>query len=111
MRRLGFRALDDGRLAVRWRRPLPLLTLSDTPAEQFKPQRHQFEAQPFGGHPHQPFVRWVLEFDYLAGIDIDQVIVVAMLGRLVAGTPASEIPPLQDPFLFQQANRTIDSRD
>ena len=81
------------------------------PAEQFEPQRDQVEAEPFGHRLHQPLVFGVLELDHLAGIDVDQVIVVAVLGRLVAGAAAAEVAALEDALLLQQAHRAIDRGD
>ena len=53
----------------------------------------------------------VLELDHPAGVDVDQVVVVAVLGRLVAGAAAAEIAPLQDALLLQQPHRAVDRGD
>ena len=65
----------------------------------------------FGDGLHQALILGVLELDHLAGIDVDQVVVVAMLGRLVAGAAAAEVAALEDALLLQQAHRAVDRGD
>ncbi len=49
----------------------------------------------------------ILELDHLAGFHIDQVVVVAMLGRLIARASATEIPALENPVLLQQPDGSV----
>ena len=53
----------------------------------------------------------VLKLDHLTGFDVDQVIVVAVLRRLVARPPTPEIPAFQNSLLFKQANGAVDCGD
>ena len=53
----------------------------------------------------------VLELDHLAGLDVDQVVVAAMRGGLVAGPAAAEITAGEDALLLQQAHRAVDGGD
>ncbi len=53
----------------------------------------------------------VLEFDHPSGIDVDQMVMVAMLGRLVAGARPAEIVALQDALFLQQPHRAVDGGD
>ena len=53
----------------------------------------------------------ILEFDYASAVHIDQVVMQAMLGRLVTGSSAAEIPPLEDALLFKDPHRAIDGGD
>ena len=80
-------------------------------AEQFQSQRYEVEAESGGDHAHQFLVLGVLEFDHLAGLDIDQMMMVAFFTGLIAGAAAAEIVPFQDAFLLEQADRAIDRRD
>ena len=82
-----------------------------TPAEQLQPQGDQVEAQSRRDGLHQTLMFRVLEFDDFAGFHVDQVVVVAMLGRLVAGASAAEIPALEDPVLLEQTDRAVDGGD
>ena len=41
------------------------------------------------------------EFDDIAGLDVDQMIVVSGIRGLVAGTPVAEIMPFEDPRLLE----------
>ena len=52
-----------------------------------------------------------LELDDLAGFDVDQVVVLAVLGGFVAGAAAAEIAPLEDALLLEQADGAVDGGD
>ena len=80
-------------------------------AEQLQTQRDQVEAEPLGNRLHQPLVFGVLKLDDLAGIDVDQVIVVAVFGRFVARAAAAEVAPFEDALLLQQTHRPVDGGD
>ena len=51
------------------------------------------------------------EFDHLAGVEVDQVIVVFAFGVFVPGTTVAEIDPLEDARLFEQLDGAIDRGD
>src|SRR5689334_3872934 len=53
----------------------------------------------------------VPELDHLARLDVDQVVVVAVVGGLVARPAAAEVAALQDAPLLQQAHRPVDRGD
>src|SRR5688572_33465856 len=80
-------------------------------AVQFHPMIHQPEAELFGDHPLQPLEIFVDEFDDLAGLDVDQMVVMSVRRRLIAGAAIAELVPLEDSGLFEQADRSIDGRD
>ena len=44
----------------------------------------------------------VAKLDHLAGIQIDQVVVMVTLGILVAGTAVAEFQPVYDPRFLEQ---------
>ena len=61
---------------------------------------------------HQLLVLGVLKLDNLAGVDVDQMVVVAaILGGLVPGPPAAEITAVQDALFFEQPDGPIDGRN
>src|ERR1700712_1073775 len=82
-----------------------------TTAEQFEPQRDQVETQPGRDFLQQRLMLGVGEFDDLAGLDVDQVVVMAVLGGFVAGPAAAEIAAFQDALLLEQPDRAIDRGD
>jgi hypothetical protein len=49
-----------------------------------------------------------LELDHPAGVDIDQMIMAAMLGGLVTRTATTEIAALENATLLEQTHRAID---
>jgi hypothetical protein len=51
------------------------------------------------------------ELDHGAGVHVDQVMVMAAVGRVEAGAAAAEVTPLQDALLLQQAHRAVDGGD
>src|SRR4051812_5306225 len=77
-------------------------------AEQLQPGILQREAEAGGELGDQGIQPRVGEFDDLAGVDVDEVIVVATVGLVVARPAAAEIPPLEDALLLQQPDRAID---
>ena len=85
--------------------------LGEAAAEQLQPVVDQLEAEPGGDLLRQGLVPGIGELDHLAGVDIDQVVVRAMLGRLVAGAGAAEIVALEDALLLQQPDRAVDRGD
>src|SRR5690242_4164776 len=51
------------------------------------------------------------ELDDVAGLDVDQMVVVGFGGSLVTRAAIAELVPLQDSRLLEQADSTIDGRD
>jgi len=51
------------------------------------------------------------EFDDIAGLDIDQMVVMGFRRRFVAGAAVAEIVPLQDPRFLEQADGAVDGGD
>ena len=51
------------------------------------------------------------ELDDLAGLDVDQVIVVTEAGGLVAGAAVAELMTLEDARALEQAHGAIDGRE
>lgn len=68
----------------------------------------EVEAQAGGDGLQHALMLRVLELDHAAGLHIDQVVVVAVLGGFVAGAAAAEIPAFQDAALLQQAHGAVD---
>jgi len=71
---------------------------------------NQLEAKPGGNLLGDALVFRVGELDNPAGFHIDQMVMMAAIGRVEAGAPAAEIAPLQDPLLLEQADGAIDGR-
>ena len=67
--------------------------------------------QLFGDLLLQGFQFGVDEFDHLAAFDIDQMVVMRLGSRLVPGTAITEIVPVENAGLFEQANGAIDGGD
>ena len=55
--------------------------------------------------------RLIDELDDLAGLDVDQVVVVRLGRRLVAGAPVAEVVPVKDAGILEQTHRAIDRGD
>ena len=51
------------------------------------------------------------EFDHLAGLDVDQMVVMAFRRGFVARAPVAKFMPLQNPRLLEQADGAIDGGD
>jgi hypothetical protein len=56
-------------------------------------------------------MRPILELDHPPTLDIDQMVVFPMLGRLIPCPPTTKVPPLQDALLLEQPNRAVHRRD
>ena len=69
------------------------------------------EAELRGDPPLQLLQLLVDELDDIAGLDVDQMVVMGLGGRLVAGPAVAEIVPLQDAGLLEQAHGAVDGRD
>src|SRR5580692_5682473 len=61
-----------------------------SPSEQLQLEGDEIEAQPSRDNLHQLLMLGVLEFDDLARIDVNQVVVVVVFAGLVAGAAAAE---------------------
>src|SRR5207302_5188748 len=59
----------------------------------------------------QRFELIIDELDDVAGLDVDQVIVMAFRSRFVTRAPVAELVPFEDPGLLKQPHRAIDRRD
>ena len=92
------------RLSEAWSHPLLDL---DTP-EQFQPVPDQAIAQPRGDLFLQRLDLGIDEFDDLAGVDIDQVVVVVALGIFIARAAIAEFVLFQNARLFEQLDGAID---
>src|SRR6185437_15432592 len=67
----------------------------------------QPEAQPFGDSLLQRFELIVGELDDLAGLDVDQVVVMVFRHRFIARPAVAEFVALENPGLFEQADGAI----
>ena len=80
-------------------------------AEQFQTQRDKVKAEPLRDSLHQPMIFGVLKLDDLAGIDVDQMVVVTVLSRFIACATTAKIAAFQNPLLFQKTHRPVDGGD
>src|SRR3546814_14480562 len=69
------------------------------------------EAQPLGDLLLELLKLGIDEFEHLAGLDVDQVIVVRFGRGLVARTAVAEIMAIEDAGLLEQPHRAVDGRD
>ena len=70
--------------------------------KQLKAQGNDVEAQAISDRVHQPFMFRVLKLDNFTSLDIDQVVMRAVLGRFITGTPTAEVAALQDTLFLEQ---------
>ena len=64
------------------------------------------------GHPLlQPFDLLVAELDHAAAFDVDEVVMVAAGGLLVAAAVGAEIVTLEEAAGFEQLDGAVDSRE
>src|SRR5438309_1040316 len=78
----------------------------DTNAQSVEP-----EAELFGDALLQGFELVVDELDHIAGLDVDQMVVVAFRGCLVARAAIAELVSFENAGLFEQPDRAIHGRD
>src|SRR3546814_4073766 len=69
------------------------------------------EAQPLGDLLLELLKLGIDEFEHLAGLDVDQVIVVRFGRGLVARMAVAEIMAIEDAGLLEQPHRAVDGRD
>src|SRR3546814_17371691 len=69
------------------------------------------EAQPLGDLLLELLKLGIDEFEHLAGLDVDQVIVVRFGRGLVARTAVAEIMAIEDAGLLEQPPPAVDGRD
>ncbi len=81
------------------------------PAVDFQPGRDEVETQARGDLLHELLLLGVLELDDVAAIDVDQVVMPAVLGRFVARAAAAEIAAFENAPLLEQAHGAIDRGD
>jgi hypothetical protein len=72
---------------------------------------HQSETQLLGDPALQGFELWIDEFDHPASLDIDQMIVMGLGRRLIAGGAFAEIMPLEDAGFLEQPHRPVNGGD
>jgi hypothetical protein len=89
-------------------------------ATSARPERHRIELEPVVHQPIaeppgdlglQPLDLLGLEFDHLAGAQVDQVVVMRVGDMLVARASLAEVMPLDDAGILEQLDRAVDGRD
>jgi hypothetical protein len=70
-------------------------------AEQFQSQRDQLETQLFGDGPHDLLVLSALKFDNVSRLDINEVMVLSVVIRLIPCPATAEVSPMQDALFFK----------
>ena len=100
----GLLGAQDGSFHFLW-------GLIDNEGGLFQAEGDKVEAETFGDRLHHPLVVGVLELDHLAGVDVYEVKVMAVLRRLVAGAATAEVAAFQDPLFLEQPHRSIDRGD
>ena len=88
-----------------------LLLAVDGNAVQLHPMVDQAEAQLLGDPPLELLELLVDELDDVAGLDVDEMIVMGGVRRLIAGSAVAEIMAFQDPGFLEQPNRPVDGGD
>src|SRR5438046_1714510 len=83
----------------------------DRDAVQLHAMVDQSETKLFGDPLLQGFELVVDEFDHIPGLDVDQMVVVAFRGCLVARAPIAELMAFEDSRLLEQPDGAIDGRD
>lgn len=78
---------------------------------KLEPMVDQLEAELLGDLALQALDLLVAELDDLAGLHVDQVIVVGFRHFLVACATVAEVVALEDAGLFEQADGAIDGGD
>jgi len=87
-----------------------LFSVLEGEAEQFEPVPGQAKAELLGDALLQALDVLVLELDDLAGLHIDQVVVVIVARGLVARAAVAEIVALDDPGVLQEAHGPVNGR-
>src|SRR6476646_1563141 len=77
-------------------------------AVELHPVIDEAVAELFGDALLQGFKFVVDELDDLACLDIDQMVVVVVRNRFVAGATVAELVPLEDAGFLEQADRAVD---
>src|SRR5581483_2693104 len=90
----------------------PLLAVLERGAEQLEPVADQPEAE----FPRHAFLELldllVAELDHLAGLDVDEVVVMAVAYGLVArAPPVAELVAFEDALGLEQPHRAVDGRE
>src|SRR4051812_12322538 len=88
---------------------------SALPAEGHPVKLHamvdEAEAEPLGDLLLQGFELVVGELDHIAGLDVDQMVVMGLGRRFVAGAAVAEIVALENSRLLEQADGAVDGGD
>jgi hypothetical protein len=69
------------------------------------------EAEALGDCRLDGFEVGVVEFDHVAGFDVDQMVVMLVGRRLVARAAVAEVVAFEDSGLFEEADRAVDRGD
>ena len=69
------------------------------------------EAELLGDPPLQRFELLVDELDDIAGLDVDQMVVMLVRRGFVAGAAVAEFVAREDPGFLEQADRPVDGGD
>src|SRR4051812_40297089 len=93
------------------RTPPGLAVASERDAVQLHAMVDQAEAQFLGDALLQQFEIVIDELDDVAGLDVDQMVVVGFGRGLVARSPVAEFMALEDSRFLEQPNRPVDRRD
>lgn len=80
-------------------------------AVQFHAMIDQAKAQLLGDAALQNFELLIDELYHVAGLDVDQMIVMGFCGGFVARAAVTEIMPFQDPGFLEQPDGPINGRD
>jgi hypothetical protein len=80
-------------------------------AIEFHPVIDEAIAQLFGYLLLQSFKLWIDEFDDLAGLNVDEMIVMRLGSGFITRAAVSEIMPVENAGFFEQADRAVDRRN
>ena len=80
-------------------------------AEEFEAVGDEVEAEALGDGLDEGFVGFVAELDDAAGLDVDQMVVLAVFGGFVAGASAAEVAAFEDAAFLEEADGAVDGGD
>src|SRR5690349_17263075 len=99
------------RAARRFELPLRLAIAVDGDAVKLHPVIDEAEAELLGDALLKRLQLFVDELDDLAGLDVDQVVVVRVRSSFVAGAAVAELVSFEDACLFEQPHGAVDGGD
>src|ERR1043165_6490883 len=88
-----------------------LILAAEGAAARLQPGGDQPEAELLGDPALELLEILVDELDDVAGLDVDQMVVMGLAGGFVAGAAIAEIVPLEDSGLLEQADGAVDCGD